>query len=149
MSASLARYSQLLLQDLRRDLILISKKTESCRLSMVALRISHWKAQILKSLLPIHKSQPCFTVLLTCKKYNLKKKKKPLTHEAPLSGMEQSTILHKHQPKGACWRSMGNGCGERERERDPRVATSLFPLPPSSVKSETSTGGGRERSLPS
>lgn len=37
MSASLARYSQLLLQDLSRDLMLISKKTESCRLSMMAL----------------------------------------------------------------------------------------------------------------
>lgn len=37
MSASLARYSQLLLQDLSRDLMLISKKTESCRLSMTAL----------------------------------------------------------------------------------------------------------------
>lgn len=38
MSASLARYSQLLLQDFSRDLMLISKKTESCRLSMAALK---------------------------------------------------------------------------------------------------------------
>lgn len=38
MSAILARYSQLLLQDLSRDLMLISKKTESCRLSMAALQ---------------------------------------------------------------------------------------------------------------
>lgn len=38
MTWSLARYSQLLLQDLSRDLMLISKKTESCRLSMVLLK---------------------------------------------------------------------------------------------------------------
>lgn len=38
MSAHFARYSQLLLQDLSRDLMLISKKTESCRLSMAALK---------------------------------------------------------------------------------------------------------------
>lgn len=36
MCATLEGYSQLLLQDLRRDLMLISKKTESCRLSMVS-----------------------------------------------------------------------------------------------------------------
>lgn len=33
-TGSSARYSQLLLHDLSRDLMLISKKTESCRLSM-------------------------------------------------------------------------------------------------------------------
>lgn len=38
MTGSLVRYSQLLLQDLSKDLMLISKKTESCRLSMVVLK---------------------------------------------------------------------------------------------------------------
>lgn len=38
MCAGLARYSQLLLHDLSRDLMLISKKTESCRLSIAAFK---------------------------------------------------------------------------------------------------------------
>lgn len=41
--ASLARYSQLLLHDLSRDLMLISKKTESCRLSIAAVKLGFTK----------------------------------------------------------------------------------------------------------
>lgn len=112
MSSCLAGYSQLLLHDLSRDLMLISKNMESWRLSMVFLQVTVWDTRWF-----LHGFFHSFTYQkFDYTEMSLKKKSILFTFGAPLCWPEMKTTLHRWSLTTSC-RTTVWAAGEEERSK--------------------------------